>query len=108
MDCKHSFKNFFRINTVKRNEWTFRLGFQKPSDLHIYLHLRGDEIWLPFLTFPFSPVYFQLTSNINDGIKWNFLSISEREIVSMDKPGLPCKSYVEQARLKNWSTLFRS
>ena len=90
---------FFRIKSVKRNEWTFRLGFLKPLDVHIYLHTPGDEIWLPFLTFPFPPIYLELNGDIGDGIKWNYLTISEKEIVALDKPDLPCKEYMEQVKL---------
>ena len=87
------------------NDWTFRLSFHRTWDLHVYIHSPGDEIWLSFLAFPFQLVYFRLNSNNSDGIKTTDVTISENEIVTLDKEGSTCKSYMEKARLNNFSNL---
>ena len=94
--------NFFRIQEVYANDWTFRLSFHRTWDLHVYIHTPGDEIWLSFLAFPFQLVYFRLNANNSDGIKTTDVTISEKEIVTLDKEGSPCKSYVEKERLNNF------
>ena len=84
---------------MPRNDWTFAIGFQKTFDFHVYIHAPGDEVWLSFLTFPFQLVYLRLNSNNTDGINTVDLSISEKEIITLNKEGSQCKSYMEQARV---------
>ena len=93
--------NLFRIQEVYANDWTFRLSFHKTWDFHVYIHSPGDEIWLSFLAFPFQLVYFRLNTNNSDGMKVTDVSISEKEIVTLAKEGLPCKSYVEMVRFNS-------
>jgi hypothetical protein len=88
--------SLFRISSVQRNDWSFQLGFHKTWDLHAYIHLPGDEIWLSYLAFPFELVYFRLNTNSSDRTKSLDVSIREKEIFTLDKVGSPCKSYLQQ------------
>ena len=84
---------------MQRNDWTFRLGFHKTWDMHVYILTPGDEIWLSYLAFPFDLVYFRLNINNNDGFKIADVSIKEKEIFTLDKESSPCKSYMEQVKI---------
>ena len=81
--------------------WGFLVGFQTNWDLNIFVHTPGDEIWLTYTAFPLEIVNFILNVNNSNGRRASDMTISENEIVLLDKEKSPCKSYLEFEQVIN-------
>ncbi len=76
----------------------FALGLQTTWDLHVYIHLPGDEIWTSFGSFPQEIAYFRLDVNNTDGMKSTDLALTENEVILLNKESAPCRSKLEQVK----------
>ena len=76
--------------------WLSQISYQTKWDLHIFIHLPGDEMWMSYIAFPFGLTYLRLDVNNSDGMASTDLTIAETDIVLLDTPSIPCKSYIEQ------------
>jgi hypothetical protein len=81
----------------------FILGLQPTWDLHVYIHPPGDELWMGQGSFPHDVAYFRLDVNNNDGMKSTDLTLTEKEIILLDKKGVPCESNNDEVKIKNIS-----
>ena len=62
----------------------------------MYIHPPGDEIWTSFGSFPQEMAYFRLDVNNSDGMMSTDLSLTENEIILLNKESAPCRSKNEQ------------
>ena len=53
---------------------------------------QGDEIWTSFGSFPQDMAYFRLDVNNTDGMMSTDLSLTENEIILLNKDSAPCRS----------------
>ena len=90
----------FRLKEVAKSDWSFSFGVQTDWDLHVYIHEPGDEIWLVYLGFPVDVAYFRLDVNNSDGMMSTDITVKTNEIVRLDKPTVPCKSYMQKVKME--------
>jgi hypothetical protein len=90
----------FKMFPSRKNEYnsTFYISFKLTWDLHIFIHMPGDEIWLSYFNFPLEVSYFQLDVNNTNGLRWSDIIITENEVIGWDKPKAPCNSYMLEVR----------
>ena len=72
--------------------------FKTASDLKIFIHPKGDELWFTgFYEFPYEVAFITLdfTQRINFGLA--ITSLREIKSVQYPKPEMPCKNYGEGA-----------
>ena len=72
----------------------YPISFTLSWDLHVFIHMPGDEIWLSYISFPVGMSYLQLDVNNTNGMRASDIAITENEMYAYEKLKAPCVSYM--------------
>ena len=87
-----------RFQDVATVNWEYQISFKLSFDLHVFTFSPGSEMWLSYGVFGVEDsALFMLEVNNSNLLRTTDLTLTEREIFLLDKPGSQCKHYVRQS-----------
>ena len=71
------------------------LFLKQTWDVKVFIHSKGEEVWLIFGDFPIEKTYLEINTNNSDNITKMFLGITTQEITQFSRENFKCNSYPE-------------